>query len=189
MKVPVISGASSVPALSGAVIRRLAENMDRVEAVEMAISASNRSSAGASVAAAALSYAGRPIRLWRGKRWATAYGWHELRSEDFLLADGSGLRNRLVAIADVPDHDIVPAALAGRPAIGAELGFQMKALWLASWLVRWRWLHSLSGAGPLVRPLYRLTLGLGSDRSAMNVVVKGSSDGRPVERRWTLVRE
>ncbi len=63
----------------------------------------------------------------------------------------------------------------------------MKALWLASWLVRWRWLHSLSGAGPLVRPLYRLTLGLGSDRSAMNVVVKGSSDGRPVERRWTLV--
>ncbi|MEZ0243276.1 MAG: saccharopine dehydrogenase NADP-binding domain-containing protein, partial [Sphingomonas sp.] len=114
--VPVISGASSVPALSGAVVRAMTADMARVDSVEMAISASNRASAGASIAAAMLSYIGLPVRLWRGKRWAEAYGWQEMRREPFLLADGSGFR-RLVGIADVPDHAIVPEALPGRPSV------------------------------------------------------------------------
>ena len=61
--VAVISGASSVPALSGAVVRKLAEGIDRVTSVEIAISASSRASAGASVAAAILGGVGRPMRL------------------------------------------------------------------------------------------------------------------------------
>lgn len=40
--VVVLSGASSVPALSGAVVRHLARGIDKVRAVEMAISASNK---------------------------------------------------------------------------------------------------------------------------------------------------
>lgn len=191
IRVPVISGASSMSALSGAVVRKLAEGLDRVHAVEMAISASNRASAGESVAAAILSYVGKPVRLWRGKRWATAHGWQEMRRESFLLDDGSGLRGRLIAIADVADHDIVPAALPGRPGVafraGTEFDFQMQALWLASWPVRWRWLRSLGWASGLLLPLYRLTLGLGSDRSAMSVTIKGSIGERNVERRWVLV--
>lgn len=40
--VVLLSGTSSVPALSGAVVRHLARRMDKVRAVEMAISASNK---------------------------------------------------------------------------------------------------------------------------------------------------
>lgn len=189
--VALISGASSVPALSGAVTRSLTADMDRVDSVEMAISASNRASAGASVAAAILSYVGQPVKLWRGKRWAGTFGWQEMRRERFLLDDGYGLRRRLVAIADVPDHAIAPEALPGRPSVtfraGTELGFQMRALWLASWPVRWGWVVSLSSASRWLLPLYRATLGLGGDRSGMQVTVKGSPGDRLVERRWTLV--
>lgn len=189
--VPVIAGASSVSALSGAVTRTLADGMERIDSVEMAISASNRASAGASVAAAILSYVGQPVRLWRGKRWTTAHGWQEMRRERFGLADGDGLVGRLVAIADIADHDIAPAALPGRPAAifraGTELDFQMIALWLASWPVRWRWLVSLSRASAWLLPLYRMTLGFGGDRSAMHVTLTGMAGGQAVERRWTLV--
>ena len=103
----------------------------------------------------------------------------------------AGLGRRLIAIADVADHDIVPDALPGRPAAifraGTELGFQMRALWLASWPVRWNWLGSLEKAARLLLPLYRMTLGLGGDRSAMRIALKGVVGGEAVERVWTLV--
>ncbi len=66
--VAILSGASSVPALSGAVVRHLAEGMQRLASVDIAISASNRGGAGASVAQAMLSYAGKRFAVPRGGR-------------------------------------------------------------------------------------------------------------------------
>jgi hypothetical protein len=191
--VPIISGASSVPALSGAVTRALADGMEHVHAVDVALSASNRASGGASVIAAILSYVGRPVQLWRGRRWALTFGWQELRREDFLLSDGSGIPGRLVALADVPDADLLPPMLPGEPAVtfraGTELRFQMLVLWLASWPVRWGWLRSLVPFGPRLLRLYRLTLGLGGARSAMSVTLWGQAGEDDEERRWVLVAE
>ena len=191
--VAVVSGASSVPALSSAVALHLAEGMERVASVETALSASNRASGGAAVVKAILSYVGRPVRLWRGGRWSRGWGWQEMRREAFRFADGGGIGGRLVAIADVPDHDSLPALLPGRPAVtfraGTELGFQMRALWLAGWLVRWGWLRSLRPLAPALLRLYALTRPLGGERSAMKVVLTGRSGARAVVRSWTLVAE
>lgn len=184
--VVVVTGASSEPALSGAVARKLAEGMSAVAQVEIVISASNRAVGGASVARAILSYVGKPLRLWRGRRWSTGHGWQELRRMRLAVAGRPALR-RWVALADVPAHDLLPAMLPGRPAVtfraGTELGFQMLALWLASWPVRWGWLASLDRAARWLIPLQRLTRRVGSDRSAMSVTLRG---GR-IERNWTLV--
>lgn len=191
--VAVIAGASSVPALSGAAVRELAAAMERVTAIEMAISASNRATAGPSVAAAILSYVGRPFLVWRGQRWAVAHGWQDLGGEDFALSDGIVLGRRLVASADVPDLDLLPSRTPGRPSVrfraGTELRFQMLALWLASWLVRWGLFRSLRRWAELLLPLQRLTGWLGGDRSGMVVRAFGFAAGRRVERRWTLIAE
>lgn len=184
--IAVIAGASSEPALSGAVARKLADGMESVAQVEIVISASNRAVGGASVARAILSYVGRPLRLWRGRRWGVGYGWQELRRERFAVAGQPVLRRR-VALADVPAHDLLPAMLPGRPAVtfraGTELGFQMLALWLASWPVRRGWIASLDRAARWLIPLQRLTRRIGSDCSAMSVTLRGGQ----VERNWTLV--
>ena len=167
--------------------------MDRVESVEAALSASNRASGGASVVEAILSYVGKPVRLWRGQRWATAHGWQDLRRVDFALSAGGGLPGRLVAIADVPDLELLPDLLPGRPAVtfraGTELKFQMLSLWMASWPVRWGWLTSLRPLAPLLLRLYHATLGLGGARSAMHVVVQGRAGARRLERRWIIVAD
>jgi hypothetical protein len=186
--VPIVSGASSVPALSGAVARHLAEGLARVERVDIAISASNRAVAGPSVAAAILSYVGKPVRVWRGQRWAQATGWQELRHARFAIAGMAPLR-RWIALAEVPDLSLMPDALPGRPAVtfraGTELGFQMLALWLLSWPVRWGWIRSLRGAAAWLHKLQRITARAGSDRSAMSVTLRGSG----IERRWTLIAD
>lgn len=191
--VAVVSGASSVPALSGAVARRLAKGLDRVGQVELAISASNQASAGAAVAAAMLSYVGQGVRLWGGGRWITRTGWQDQQRVDFTVAGASPIRGRLVALCDVPDHETLPPMLRGRPAVtfraGSELKFQMRALGLLTWPVRWGWVRSMRGLAPWLRPLQRLTGWAGTDRSAMAVTLKGWRGEAPVARRWTLVAE
>lgn len=191
--VVVISGASSVPALSGAVIASLTRGMERVTAVEMAISASNRAAAGPAVAAAILGQVGKPFALWRSGRETTGYGWQKMEKIDFSVPGLKPLTGRGVALADVPDVALLPHRLPGRPAVtfraGTELGFQNRAVWLLSWPVRWGWLKSLTGLRRWLLPLQSLTAGLGSDRSAMLVRVFGVAGRRRVERRWTLIAE
>lgn len=191
--IALVSGASSVPALSGAVVRHLAAPLDTISAVEIAISASSRATAGASVAAAILSYAGKPITVCRGRAWHTAFGWQDMRRQDFAVTGRAALRGRLVALCDVPDLALLPDRLPGRPAIifhaGTELAVQNIALWFATWPVRWGLLSSLSRLSSLLEPVRRLTAHFGGDRSAMTVRLFGISGEARVERRWTLLAE
>ena len=186
--VSVVSGASSVPALSGAVLRELTQGLDRVDRVDLAISASDRATAGTSVAAAILGYSGLPVRLWDGEAWTTRPGWSGVRHQRYALPEVEPL-SRLVAVVDVPDHDLVPSVLPGRPATtfraGPEFGFQLAGIWILSWLVRWGWIGSLVPMAPFLRKLQRLTAFLCSDRSAMMVEVEGQGHMR----RWTLIAD
>ena len=191
--VAVIAGASTAPALTSAIAAMLAEGLDRIDSIDVALSAANRADEGDAVVAAILSYVGRPLTLWRRGAWTRAWGWQEMRREDFHFADGSGLRGRLVALADLPDCAILPGLFPGRPAVafraGTELGFQMIALWLLSWPVRWKWLRSLAGAARWLLPLHRLTGRIVGLRSAMSVTLTGRRGAARIERRWTIVAE
>jgi NAD(P)-dependent dehydrogenase (short-subunit alcohol dehydrogenase family) len=190
--VRIISGASSVPTLSGAVLRDLCAGMDSVTLVEMAISASNRATAGPSVAAAILSAAGKPLKLWRGQRWQTTFGWQESRHVTFAV-NGVERIHRRVALTDIPDHEIVPAVLPGNPATrflaGPEFAFQTRAVSALGWLVRLGWFRSLIPLARWLLPLQRLTGWAGSDRSAMLVEAKGVVGSALQIRKWTLIAD
>lgn len=189
--VVLLSGASSVPALSGAAVQHLAQGMDRVRSVEMAISASNKATAGPAVSAAIVGQVGQPMHIWRGQRWAKAFGWQELCSVTFGCEGTKTISGRCAGLVDVPDLALLPERLAGRPAVsfraGTELSFQNWGLWIASWLVRWKLVATLAPLARFLHPLQSLTRSLGSDRSAMSVRLFGDVQGRRVERRWTLI--
>lgn len=190
--VAVISGASSLPALSAAVCDRLAEGLDRVSTIDMALTASNRASGGVSVTRAILSYVGRPLRLWRGQRWRRGSGWQEMSKVRFQVPGKAPLRRR-VALCDVPDLDLLPKRYPGRPAVrfraGTELEMQNVALWLLSWLVRWGLVPSLSGLTRLGVAVQRALGRIGGDRSAMRVDLAGWRGEGAVRRSWTVLAE
>jgi NAD(P)-dependent dehydrogenase (short-subunit alcohol dehydrogenase family) len=190
--VAVVSGASSVPALSGAVVRELTPQFDSVDQIDLSISASDRATAGASVAASILGYAGKRLPLWDGAAWQRAIGWRNVRRERYRVGAGSELK-RWVALVDVPDHVLLPKRVAGRPKVtfraGPEFGFQLIGIWLLSWPVQWGWLRSLVPLAPMLHRLQRLTAWLCSDRSAMAVTLRGQKDGVPLVARWTLVAD
>lgn len=183
--VVVIAGASSLPALSGAAARALAAGMEEVRAAEIALSISNRAGAGAAAAAAMLSYVGRPIRLWRGRAWQTGFGSYESRP--------GPLPGRRVALCEVPDLDLLPERLPGRPAVafraGTDSRLQNLGLAALARLVRRGLIGDLSRRISWLQLARRLTSGRGSPRSAMVMRLFGTAAGRRVERRWTLIAD
>lgn len=99
----LISGLSSVPALSSAAVRALAGE-DRPRVIDSAILPGNRSPRGVSVMASILAQAGRPMQVWRGHQWCRAFGWSEPR--DYRLPDGT---MRQAWQIEVPDQQLFPA--------------------------------------------------------------------------------
>lgn len=188
--VSIISGASSVPALSRAVVDKLVKGMDEVCTINISISASNRASAGNSVAHAILNNIGKPLKIWRSKQWQSHTGWQMLRREKFQIGN-QPIARRFTALVDVPDHEILPSSINGFPSTifraGPELSFQTLFLWLCSWPVKWRWIKSLSSLSKFLLPLQSLTSFLGSDTSFMKIEVKGYNDNQAMLKRWTLV--
>jgi saccharopine dehydrogenase-like NADP-dependent oxidoreductase len=70
-----LTGASSTPALSNAVLDVLVHGWRQVDSVEIAISPGNHAPRGKSLVRAILSYAGGPVRLLEEGVWRFHSGW------------------------------------------------------------------------------------------------------------------
>jgi hypothetical protein len=188
--VVALSGASSTPALSHAVLDHLTAGWRQVDTVEIAISPGNRNSPrGLSVILAILSYAGRPVRVFSGGGWTTQPGWGRP-----IRRAMPGLGRRWLSLCETPDLDLVPARFAPRTSAifraGLELPIMHLGLYLASLLVRARLLRSLRPfAGPFRWIAERLR-GFGSDRGGMVVEASGiDAAGQRVRATWSLIAE
>ncbi len=188
--VVALTGASSTPALSHAVLDRLTAGWRRIDSVEIAISPGNRNSPrGLSVIRAILSYAGRPVRVFLDGEWTTRPGWGRP-----IRREMPGLGRRWLSLCETPDLDLVPARFAPRQAAVFRAGLELSAmhvgLYCAGLLVRARLLPSLT---PFARPLRWIAerlKGFGSDRGGMAVEATGiDAAGEPARAIWSLVAE
>src|SRR6266853_1732588 len=134
-----ISGASSAPALSSAVIDSLIARLSQVEEIQIAIAPGQRAARGEATIAAVLGYAGRRFKWRSGGAWRDAWGWQELRRVRFYA-----LGARWAAACDVPDLELFPKRYPGLRTMefraSLEIGAQQFALWLAA-LLRRRGVH------------------------------------------------
>jgi saccharopine dehydrogenase-like NADP-dependent oxidoreductase len=73
--VAVMSGASSTPALSHAVLDTLVADARRVIAIDVSIAPGNRAPRGLSVVRSILATVGQPVRVFYGGRWTSLAGW------------------------------------------------------------------------------------------------------------------
>jgi hypothetical protein len=189
--VAVITGASTVPALSSAVVMQsgLAPT-----SVRIGISPGNRAPRGSSLVQAVIGQAGKPLPALRAGRWTTVPGWGETHRRRIRIDRDRGLGKRWLSACDAPDLVLLPQLYPTLKAVefyaGLELSVLHVGLWLLSWPVKRGWLKSLL---PLHRPLHWMAdrlHPLGSDRGGMLVDVEGTNvDGRPMAYRWRLVAE
>jgi len=186
--VVALTGCSSTPALSNAVLDRLTEGWREVVSVEAAISPGARAPKGLSVMQAILSWLGRPVMVFDGGVWTMRRGWSGLYKRDFGKAG-----RRRVSLCETPDLDLFPVRFAPRDSALFLAGMEPWTLHLEGWLLgRLVGLFRFDPA-PLAKPLLALA-GLhsvtGSDRGAMRVQAYGvDGEGRAARAIWRLVAE
>lgn len=186
----IVSGASTVPALSSAVVDELAKDLPSIESVEVGIAPGYLGPRGLATVRSVLSYVGRPISIWRGGQPQLAAGWSEPRIHEYPAPVG----RRRLSLVDVPDYDLLPSRYTSLLAVDVRAGLEVpivhNALSMLGWLVRHGIVRKLSRHAEGLLQLARLFDRLGSDTGGMHVLVKGrNSSGNPIQRRWTLVAE
>lgn len=189
--VSILSGVSSFPVLTAAVLREMAKGMD-VVTVEGGIAPSPYAGIGINVMRAVVGYAGAPVTLLRNGTQVEIGGLTESLRYTIGTPGRLPLKNTLFSLVDVPDLQVIPPEHA-----------MMRNIWM--------------GAGPRPEFLHRIlnllakaraTLGLpsfarfsgvfyrvlnrmrfGEHRGGMFIRATGLRDGAKVERSWHLLAE
>ena len=186
----ILAGASSFPALTAAVARRLSFDMTRLEAVSGGIAPSPYAGVGLNVIRAIASYAGRPVATGRDR---TRSALVDTRRYTIAPPGRLPLHSTRFSLVDVPDQKILPALWPGLGSVWMGAGpvpeILHRALNAFAWTVRAGLLPSLSPLAPL---MYRVisVLRWGEHRGGMFVAVTGvGAGGTTVERSWHLIAE
>jgi hypothetical protein len=184
-----VTGASSTPALSNAVLDALTAGWREVQSVDIAISPGNRTPRGLSVMRAILSYAGQKVRLLEFGAWRSRTGWSLLHRKAM-----PGLGRRWLSLCETPDLDIIPqrfpAVRTVRFFAGLELGWLHLGLWACCLPVRAGLIRSLLPAAGWFLKIASLVQDFGTDRGGMLVEASGrDANGQTVTKAWSLIAE
>lgn len=189
----VLSGVSSFPVLTAAVVRRLAEPLARVDDVAGGIAPSPFAGVGANVIRAIASYAGRPVAHLG--RTAKIIGRPFTQQRRYTIAPPGRLplRSTLFSLVDVPDLRALSALWpqARRVWMGAGPVPEVlhRSLIFCAWLVRWGVVRTLAPLAPLMHWATN-RLRWGEHRGGMFVEVKGADAGGAAQTRsWHLLAE
>jgi hypothetical protein len=182
--VAVISGASTVPALSAAVIEHFLPQFSAIDSVDFGITPGQKAERGLATTQGVLSYVGKKLKPCAG--YETRYGW-----QDMYLQSYPEIGRRWMANCDVPDLDLFPTKYGIerlRFSAGMEIPIIHFGLWLASWGVRLGLPIDLpKHASALLRASNWFDV-MGSADGGMHVILNGQdSSSRPVTKRWFIV--
>lgn len=183
----VVSGASTLPAVSGAVVDAYATQFGRLDTVETTIAPANSFDPGIATTRSILGTLGKPMEAPGKAAGGRFHGWQGLRRRRL-----PGLGGRWLARCDAPDLDLLPVRYPGLKDVkvyaALEVGAFHLGLWGLSWLARGGLLRRPERlAGPLLGVKQRLGF-FGSDRGGMAVTLEGlDADGRPKRLTWHLV--
>lgn len=182
----VVSGASSVPGLSSAVVRRYAPEFSSLTSLDIGIAPGNSFDPGVGTVASVLGGIGAPLAMKLGGGWRRVHGWQGLRLQNFGEAG-----RRFVGYVDVPDLDLFahhyPALETIRFQAGLEVTLFHLGLWVGSWLVRGGLLQKPERFAPRLLAAKKWLSFLGSDKGGMYVVMDGlDHEQRPKRLTWRL---
>lgn len=183
----VISGVSSLPALSAAVVDQYLGEFSRLDGIRIGISSGGLVPGPATIRAI-FGYCGKPFRVLENGQWVEVHGWLDRRTHDFPKPVGT----RLFGRCDVPDLTLLPARYPGVKTVSFHAGFVSETAHKAvELLARQVQAGRLDSALPFAGVFYtlgrRLQTLLG-DSGGMFVAMSGADvEGKPRTLTWKLL--
>lgn len=181
----VISGASTVPGLSSAVISHFKKEFTSIDSLIYGITPGQKTPRGLATTQSILSYLGKPLRPYAGCD-QQLYGWQDLYRQTY-----PELGKRWMANCDIPDLDIFPQRY-GIKSLRFSAGMENSALhlsmWLISYLVRLGLPLHLEKHAERLLQLSQLFDIFGTEDGGMHMLLKGTDhEGKPKEIKWFLI--
>jgi saccharopine dehydrogenase-like NADP-dependent oxidoreductase len=183
----IVSGSSSVPGLSSAVVDSYQNQFSAIESIALAIAPGNKAERGLATVEAILSYTGHPLNVFKQGRWQNVYGWMDSKINDF----GGFVGKRHLANVDVPDLELFPKRYSVSQQVSFQAGLEIPLLHLT--MVGMAYLSKIGlvkNWAPLSKAIVNASnvfLPLGSDKGAMEVRICGKdNDGNAKQVKWTL---
>ncbi|UTW46688.1 saccharopine dehydrogenase NADP-binding domain-containing protein [bacterium SCSIO 12696] len=177
--ITVISGASSVPCLTSALMDYYQDDFSEMESLDYGITTAQKTTRGLATTAAILSYTGKPFTTRIEGKERSVYGWQGLKRKHFKQ-----LGWRLLGNCNVPDLALFPKRYPSLKTIrfyaGLELPFIHITLWLLSFLVRIGLIRKLEKSAGLLLKTSFLFDRLGSANSGFYMQLSGKGkEGKP----------
>ncbi len=150
----VLSGVSSFPVLTAAVVRRLSQGMTHVETIAGGIAPSPYAGIGLNVIRAIASYAGQHTRLWRDGRPSHGFALIEARRFHHCATGPDAVAQHSLLLVDAPDLQVLPLLWPDVKDVWMGAGpvpeIMHRLLSVLAWLVRLRVLPSLVAVRAIV---------------------------------------
>lgn len=182
--VSVISGASTVPCLSSAVLDHLKPQFTDLDTLDFGISPGQKAERGLATTRAILTYVGKPLQPFAGHH--RPYGWQDTHAQTYPV-----MGRRYLSTCDIPDLDLLPPAYgltSIRFGAGLELGFMHLGLWALSGLVRAGLPLNLPALAEPLLAISNIFDVFGNDVGGMHVTLSGQDhDGKALKRSWFIV--
>lgn len=183
-----VTGASTVPALSSAVIDAYSADFKQLLTIDYGISPGNRTPRGVATVSAILSYCGKRFAQWRAGRWTDAIGWQGLVRRRYPKPMGS----RWLSYCDIPDLALFPHRYPGvRDVVfraGVELTLLHLGTWLLSALTRVGMVKNWSAHAHALKRISEWFQSFGSDVGGMHVTLTGiDARDKTIRRTWYLL--
>ncbi|HEV8314146.1 MAG TPA: saccharopine dehydrogenase NADP-binding domain-containing protein [Burkholderiaceae bacterium] len=181
-----ISGASTVPALSSAVVDAQRGRFAELHAIELCIAPAQQAPRGEATLAAVLSYCGEPVPVWQQGRWQQRIGWAQPARVRF-----AHMPPRWGALCDIPDLELFPQRYGGVQDVmfraALEVALTQRLFALLAWARRQRLLGRASALAPWLHRASAWFDRFGSALGGMAVRLSGlSPQGRPLRLEWHL---
>lgn len=181
----VVSGASSVPALSSAVLTHFQSEFAEIDSLNYGIASVQRFSRGYATAKGLLTYLGKRCRPPIGEN-TPFYGWQGLHYVKY-----PELGRRWMGHCDIPDLDLFPQHYGIKKIqfyAGMESSLLHLGMWFVSWLIRLGLPVSLPKHTQFLLNVAKWFDWQTTDQSGMHLFIKGKDHAnKPLEIRWYIL--
>jgi hypothetical protein len=181
----LVSGASTVPGLSSAVLEKYKSEFSEIDSLIFGIAPGQKAPRGLATTQAILTYVGKPLKPFAGSG-KNAYGWQDLYRQKY-----PELGTRWMANCDIPDLDLLPerySIKSIRFSAGMENSLLHLGIWAISWLVRLGIPLNLPKHAKFLWKASTLFDIIGSEDGGMHMIITGKdSDGNARTRKWFII--
>lgn len=184
-----VSGASTVPALSSAVVDALCAGWQRIDSIDCCIAPAQTAPRGVATMQAVLGYCGEPLRVWQHGHWQEQTGWAQPQPVAI-----HGLQPRLGAPCDIPDLELFPTHYQVTDRVefraAVEVRWAQKAFALLAALRSRHWIPNPAVFAAWLNAGARCLDPWGSGLGGMVVRVSGlGPEHTPMQRSWHIAAD